>query len=67
MQHTDDCPLRTKQEAAKFLSISPASLERLMRRGLPYIKLGNLVRFRHRDLINHIDRNVRGGGQPTAA
>jgi excisionase family DNA binding protein len=67
MQDTDDRRLLTKKETAKLLGISAASLERLMRRDLLYVKIGNLVRFRHSDLMNHIEKNVRSGNQPTAA
>ena len=49
-----------KQAAAKYLSVSPGTLERLMRSGLPHIKIGNgrtgSVRFSLDDLRNYIDK-----------
>jgi excisionase family DNA binding protein len=50
--------LVNKQAAAKYLSVSPGTLERLMRGDLPYIKIGNgrtgSVRFAMDDLQNYI-------------
>jgi len=48
--------LKTKREAAKYLGVSLGSLERLMRSGLAYIRVGNLVRFRPEDLADYIER-----------
>ncbi|MGO4885325.1 MAG: helix-turn-helix domain-containing protein [Bryobacteraceae bacterium] len=48
--------LKTKREAAKYLGVSLGSLERLMRSGLAYIRVGNLVRFRPEDLADFIER-----------
>ena len=49
-----------KQQAARYLGVSPGTLERLMRAGLPYIKLGNgrmgCVRFTLQDLAGYIER-----------
>jgi excisionase family DNA binding protein len=47
--------LRTKREAARFLGISAGSIERLMRGGLPYVKVGHLVRFTLEDLSGFIE------------
>jgi excisionase family DNA binding protein len=52
--------LRTKRQAAKYLNISEGSIERLMRAGLNYVKVGGLVRFRPEDLAAYLDRNRRG-------
>jgi excisionase family DNA binding protein len=48
--------LKTKREAARYLGISPGSLERLMRSGLAYIRVGNMVRFRPEDLAEFVER-----------
>jgi excisionase family DNA binding protein len=48
--------LKTKREAARYLGVSLGSLERLMRSGLAYVRVGNLVRFRPEDLADFIER-----------
>jgi excisionase family DNA binding protein len=48
--------LKNKREAARYLGVSQASLERLMRSGLAYIRVGNLVRFRPEDLAAFIEQ-----------
>jgi excisionase family DNA binding protein len=48
--------LKTKREAARYLGISLGSLERLMRSGLAYIRVGNMVRFRPEDLTEFVER-----------
>src|ERR1022692_3899337 len=48
--------LKTKRKAARYLGVSLGSLERLMRSGLAYIRVGNLVRFRPEDLTDYIER-----------
>jgi excisionase family DNA binding protein len=48
--------LKNKREAARYLGVSLGSLERLMRSGLTYIRVGNLVRFRPEDLADFIER-----------
>lgn len=58
--------LKTKREAARYLGVSLGSIERLMRSGLPYVKVGSgqmgSVRFRPEDLADFIDRRrVRQG------
>jgi excisionase family DNA binding protein len=54
--------LKNKREAARYLGVSLGSLERLMRSGLAYIRVGNLVRFRPEDLANFVEqRRVRSG------
>jgi excisionase family DNA binding protein len=55
--------LKNKREAARYLGVSLGSLERLMRSGLPYVRVGNLVRFRPEDLADFIEqRRVRRSG-----
>jgi predicted site-specific integrase-resolvase len=48
-----------KRQAAKYLGVSPGTLERLMRAGLPYIKLtsaaAGAVRFQIADLADFVD------------
>lgn len=65
MQHVieDQQQLRTKKQIARYLNVSDASVERLMRRGLPYIKVGGLVRFRLADLADFLAANSRGGAE----
>jgi excisionase family DNA binding protein len=64
MQGADQPYLKNKREAARYLGVSPGSLERLMRSGLAYIRVGNLVRFRPEDLLDYIERRrvERSGG-----
>jgi len=59
--------LRNKREAAAYLGISLGSLERLMRDGLPYIKLtcgsAGAVRFNIDDLADFVEsRRVQHSG-----
>ena len=54
--------LVNKRQAAKYLSISVASLQRLMGRELPYVRIGRLARFRIADLADFIEqRRVQPG------
>ncbi len=50
--------LVNKEAAAKYLSVSPGTLERLMRGNLPFVKIGNgrtgSVRFLIDDLQNYV-------------
>ena len=48
--------LKTKREAARYLGVSVGSLERLMRSGLTFIRVGSLVRFRPEDLAEFVER-----------
>jgi excisionase family DNA binding protein len=48
--------LKSKREAARYLGVSLGSLERLMRSGLAYVRVGNLIRFRPEDLADFIER-----------
>lgn len=40
-----DAEYLTKQEVAEYMRVSPATLDRLLRQGLPHIKLGRRVLF----------------------
>ena len=53
-------PLLTKKQAARFLNVSDASIERLMRNGLRYAKIGGLVRFTTESLCEYLEANARG-------
>lgn len=55
-------PLLTSSEAAKYLSMSKAFLERDRWAGakIPFIKVGSrAVRYRINDLDNYLDKQVR--------
>ena len=59
--------LLNKKQAARYLGVSGGTLERLMRGGLPYIKLtsgaAGAVRFQIADLADFVEsRRVRSGG-----
>jgi excisionase family DNA binding protein len=66
MKNSVETYLKSKAEAARFLAVSVGSIERLMRHGLPYVRLGGLVRFRPEDLSAFIESRtrVRDGGTP---
>ncbi|WP_367872341.1 helix-turn-helix domain-containing protein [Luteolibacter sp. Populi] len=49
-------PLLTRQQAARFLSVSVRTLDGLIRTGhLPQVKMGKSVRFRHSTLEAFVD------------
>lgn len=52
----DENHLKTKKEVARFLGVSLGSIERLMRGGLPYVRVGGLVRFIPEDMAGYIER-----------
>lgn len=54
--------LLNKREAARYLGVCVGTVERMMRSGLPYVKLtaAGAVRFRLSDLCEFVDRRVRG-------
>lgn len=55
-----DTYLRDKKQAARYLGVSLGTLERLMRNGLPFVKVSpSLVRFRPDDLADFIERRIR--------
>lgn len=54
--------LLTTEQAAAYLGVKPRSLEVwrcVGRYGLPYLKVGRLVRYRQSDLDAFLERNVR--------
>jgi phage terminase Nu1 subunit (DNA packaging protein) len=48
-----DLKPKTKQEIAEFLGVKPRSVERYMRAGLPFVKLGG-VRFFIPDVVQYM-------------
>ena len=42
-------------EVAEILGVSPKTVRRLMRRGLPSVRFGRLVRFEQRDLLRWVE------------
>jgi excisionase family DNA binding protein len=59
----DEYRLRSKREAARYLGVSVGTLERMMRAGLTYVRISNLVRFRPEDLATYIEQcRVPGAG-----
>ena len=53
--------LLTELEYSRVTKRSVASVrrDRLLNQGCPYVKLGALVRYRPKDVIAHIERNLR--------
>ena len=47
-----------KREAAAYIKISLATLERLMNQGLPHIKLERRVLFRKRDIDAFLEKRL---------
>jgi excisionase family DNA binding protein len=47
--------LLTLPEVAAYLSVSPKTVRRLLRRGLPCVRLGRVVRFRQADLLRFVE------------
>ena len=51
--------LMTVEETASFLNVKTSWLRSaIFRKEIPYIKVGNLVRFREKDLIEWIEKNT---------
>jgi hypothetical protein len=50
----DEYRLRSKREAAYFFGVCTGTVERMMRSGLTYVRIRNLVRFRPEDLAAYI-------------
>lgn len=47
--------LLTIHDVAEYLSVSPKTVQRLVRRGLPCVRLGRVVRFRPADLLRFVE------------
>jgi excisionase family DNA binding protein len=50
----------SKKEVQDYLRISKGSVEKLMRSGLPFIKLDRRVIFRKQDIDRWLERKVQG-------
>ena len=60
-ENKDALPTRplTPREAAQFLSVSPRTLSRLVKRGdLPVYKVGGSLRYKLSDLTALVDRSL---------
>jgi predicted site-specific integrase-resolvase len=56
--------LRTREEAADFLRVTPQTLAHWASTGrvnLPYVKVGKFARYRQSDLEAFVNANVAGG------
>lgn len=54
----------TKTEAAEYMRVSIATLDRLMLQGLPYVKLERRVIFRIQDIDRWLEKRVIGKTRP---
>lgn len=64
LQATPQNPRLTNDQAAEYLGITPRTLEVWRctgRYGIPFIKVGRLVRYRQTDLDAFLDRRTVGG------
>ena len=52
--------LLTLQEVAEYLKVSTRTVRRLLRRGLPSVRFGRLVRFSVQDLTRWIEARKEG-------
>ena len=60
---TENDPMLTRKEAARFLGLQPSTLDAWASRGtvkLPFAKLGGAVRYRQSDLEKFIKSNRVG-------
>ena len=48
----------TKKDVAEFLSVSIPTVDRYMKKGLPYIKIGKTVRFEIQNVIDWARSNT---------
>ena len=54
--------LNSKRQAALYLGVSTALVERLVRSGiLPYVRVGILYKFKPEDLAAYVERQRSGG------
>lgn len=55
--------LLTIKEVARLLGVSPVTVHRYKReKGLPYIKIGNTLRFDWEDVRRWVEEHKKGGG-----
>jgi hypothetical protein len=62
--------LLTGREAAEFLRLSERTMERqrLTGTGPKFVRIGRAIRYRPRDLLDHLDRHVyRSTSEPGSA
>ncbi|MDX2096062.1 MAG: helix-turn-helix domain-containing protein [Alphaproteobacteria bacterium] len=62
MTHYTDDSLLFRKETAALLGTKPHTLEVWASSGrykLPYVKVGRLVRYRYKDVLEFIQRNTR--------
>jgi excisionase family DNA binding protein len=52
--------LLTTDQVAAYLNASPQTVRRLMRRGLPSVRFGRLVRFREQDVVRWVEARREG-------
>jgi len=50
----------TKQEVAEYMRVSVATIDRLMLKGLPHIKLDRRVLFRKKDIDAFLEKKIIG-------
>lgn len=58
--------LLTEHEYARVIKRSVASVrrDRLLKQGCPYVKLGALVRYRPKDVAEHLDQSLQRPSRP---
>jgi len=54
--------MKTKKEIAETLKLSIPTIDRLMKKGMPYYKIGRSVRFKEEEVLEWTGKN-RGGVQ----
>ena len=54
-------------EAAAYLSVSRTTLYRLVRTGLPHVRLGRSLRFRSADLDGYLEEKITRTWEPYEA
>lgn len=47
----------TKEDLAKLLKVTVRTIDRLRKEGLPFLKVGNQIRFDKSDVINWLKKN----------
>jgi len=52
-----DKEVMTKEELAEFLAVAVRTVDKLRKEGLPYVKVGNQVRFIKEDVLRWLRDN----------
>ena len=47
----------TKEELAEYLKVTPRMVDKLRKQGMPFLKLGKLVRFNKDETLEWINKN----------